>query len=150
MLALSRRSLAVRGAAIFAGALLIASFITRPALASRTPPASLGIGAAWSLVDVPATPASVAQVASAFDPVRRQLIVFGGMNNNLDLTANLSTISVAGPTLTFPPQRGNPVKRYGATMVYDSNHDRMLVFGGKTDGGVVNELWALSLPGAQA
>lgn len=42
------------------------------------------------------------------------------------------------------PDGTPPTPREGHTAVYDETNDRMTVFGGKTDAGVVNEVWVLS------
>jgi len=42
------------------------------------------------------------------------------------------------------PDGAPPTPRAGHTAVFDSTNDRMMVFGGRTDAGVVDEVWVLS------
>lgn len=82
-----------------------------------------------------------------YDPIRDQMIVFGGFdvtNNNVNdvwaLPFGTLTWVPLSPAGTPPPARRN------FAMSYDSNRDRILVFGGYGDIlGWSNDVWELTL-----
>lgn len=108
----------------------------------------------WAHLDAvdPSDPIPARQLASAiFDPVGDRMIVFGGQSvDGLDGEANdvwvLSTASGSHWT-TLGVLGTPPSPRHGASAIYDAARGRMIVFGGHTAGGDVNDVWALSLAG---
>jgi hypothetical protein len=87
--------------------------------------------------------------ASAFDPVRDQLVLFGGYGGsgspNFEF-ADLWTLSFADGTPTWTahdPPGEKPSGRYLATMVYDPGRDRFIVLYGSNGQIVFDELWEL-------
>jgi hypothetical protein len=70
-----------------------------------------------------------------FDPVRRRIVVYGGRNEAtatqradapwLDLTVN--------PPRWYVDPPAAPSPRYGPSLVYDPNGDRVILFGGRDD-----------------
>jgi len=72
---------------------------------------------------------------AAFDPVRRRLMVFGGRDASGQLPQDFWALSLGGSVAWNLINLGNgPVGRYGASMVYDSRRDRMIMFGGALSG----------------
>ena len=108
----------------------------------------------WSPLAVAGTPPPGHMNHSAiFDPVRSQMIVFGGIAAEVPGTPlnDLWTLSLTGtPTWTqLTPLGTPPPARQGHTAIYDPVGDRMIVFGGAVGlpPGSVNDLWSLSLSG---
>jgi len=83
-----------------------------------------------------------------YDPVRDRLLLFGGFDSS-DLTNSVWTLSLSGtPALTQLVTSGTaPSPRALGSAIYDSVRDRLLLFGGITNGGSSNEVWALTLSG---
>jgi len=80
-----------------------------------------------------------------FDPVHDRLVVFGGLGNadlgdlwflSFTPTPAWTQVVAAGP---------QPPARWGHSFVYDSRANRMLLFGGTTDNGSLDDLWQLIL-----
>jgi hypothetical protein len=90
--------------------------------------------------------------ASAYDPVRDRMLVFGGTRGFGGGYENAELLSLQlsdGAPLWVPLHAlGTPPRaRYAHTMVYDPVRDRMLVFGGNTSLYYPETVWALSLSG---
>ena len=109
---------------------------------------------AWSLIDIdgPVPPAR-AQHTAILDDDNHRMIVFGGRNRYrgfddvwaLDLTPGAEAWTELEPTGTPP----DPRRWHSA--IYDSDNQRMIVFGGGGGGDVFDDVWALDLtPGAEA
>ncbi len=111
----------------------------------RTTPTSVtgaaGPGGNWSLVG-PQAGAQRFTPAVIVDPPRQRLLSFGGADSAVTAatwafsfaTGSWAPLATAG---TPPPAR----RLHGA--VYDSNADRMLVFGGLGGGGLLDDVWQL-------
>ncbi|HTM22091.1 MAG TPA: kelch repeat-containing protein [Kofleriaceae bacterium] len=122
-----------------------------------TDPSALGIApsaevwrfqaGAWS----PMAPGGDAPVprhfmASTFDGNRRRLIIFGGQPGNFVDPGMSDLYALDLGTMTWsqlhPGGAGAPPGRFSATLAYDAEGDRYLLFGGHADPGVTNDLWA--------
>ncbi len=108
----------------------------------------------WSQIAPYGTPPQPRQSAGmVYDPIRDRMIVFGGKGGGpSDFLNDTWELSLSDPpTWTqLSPAGAVPPLRHGHTMVYDSAHDRALVFGGVVRGGAsgqANDVWALSLSG---
>jgi photosystem II stability/assembly factor-like uncharacterized protein len=109
----------------------------------------------WTELDPLGSPPLARCAHSAiYDAVHGRMIVFGGVDDDrnylddlwaLDLTLGAETWTQPSPTGTLPSAR----RRHSA--VYDAPRSRMLLFGGETDDGYLNDVWALDLgtPGAE-
>jgi hypothetical protein len=88
--------------------------------------------------------------SAILDPVRDRMIVFGGDNGAMlgDLwELSLSSAPAWSPIAATGPA---PAARHRHTAVYDPPRGRMIVFGGRGDGGLLDDVWALSLSGVPA
>src|SRR5262249_22295197 len=91
--------------------------------------------------------------AIAFDSIHRRALVFGGTNSNTPLGYPPSLPSDVWELSLSPepkwrklePLGAGPSPRRGATAVYDSNENRLLVFGGLDSIGLRNDIWSLTL-----
>jgi hypothetical protein len=81
----------------------------------------------------------------AGDPVRHQLVLFGGNPGNGAAPPPADTWSYDGSSWSKLSPSQSPPARYEAPMVYDSDHHVMLLFGGQglTQGqaGPLNDTW---------
>lgn len=103
---------------------------------------------AWSaLTPAGAPPSGRSRHTAIYDPVRDRMIVFGG-GFRTDVWALSLAGSSAWSELT-PGGETSPPARFGHTAIYDPVRDRMVVFGG-AGGGLLNDVWALSLGGSPA
>ena len=81
--------------------------------------------------------------ATAYDPVRNQMIIFGGASYLDDVWA----LSLSGaPVWQRIEAAGTPPPLYGSTAVYDRVADRLIVFGGWAD-VFRNDVYELTLSG---
>lgn len=85
-----------------------------------------------------APPPARAFAAAAFDPVRNQVVLFGGAAQGALLGDTWEWDETSWTART--PASG-PSARRGAAMVYDSKRQRTVLFGGETGAGVVAETW---------
>lgn len=90
--------------------------------------------------------------SAVYDSTAQRMIVFGGENLLLtpSVLGDLSQLSLPDPLVGPPvwssmPSSGTPSARAGHSAIYDSLHNRMIVFGGQTQTATVNELWILDL-----
>ncbi|MBI1796522.1 MAG: hypothetical protein HY076_08035 [Candidatus Eisenbacteria bacterium] len=84
--------------------------------------------------------------SAAYDPVRDRVIVFGGQaGNSLNDVWELRLSPALEWHPIFPGGVG-PNGRSQQSMIYDPDHDRMIVFGG-ADQSFHSDLWALWLSG---
>ena len=106
----------------------------------------------WAqLVSVGPGPTARTEHSLAYDPVRQQLILFGGADGSA--RSDLWALSLHGsPVWTELSAAGvPPLGRYGHTMVYDSERDRFLLFGGYSPASSFNnDVWALTVSGSPA
>ncbi len=112
-----------------------------------------GFDGTWTHIPPTFAGAPTVTLATSFcDVARNRYIFFGGKNATgplgtlwqrpLDFFSDFGRIGVYGPV---------PSPRHGHTMVYDSVRNRLLVFGGTTDGrSGINDLWELTLSGTPA
>lgn len=94
------------------------------------------------------TPSGRWAMATVYDPVRRRMVVFGGFAGRA--LGETWALSLAGTPRweRLQPRGLPPPARFGASAVYDSRRDGMIVFGGNAgslEGGVpLNDTWFLS------
>ena len=109
---------------------------------------SLGLNPAWTKLTVTGTtPGGRADHAAIYDPRRDRMLVFGGDTPSIGGFNQTWALTLgATPTWTkLLPSGSYPSARYGATAVYDTLRDRMVVFGGYNFGTYLNDVWALEL-----
>jgi hypothetical protein len=91
--------------------------------------------------------------AAIWDPIRRRMIVFGGVGGG-SYRNDVWALSLTGdPHWTeLVPSGGPPQGRYAPTAIYDPARDRMIVHGGMYrvtfDPIALGDVWALSLSGS--
>ncbi|MBX3460150.1 MAG: choice-of-anchor D domain-containing protein [Planctomycetes bacterium] len=107
--------------------------------------------AGWAKIGQGDTPASIVTSASAYDPVGRRLVAFGGLGGGVH-NADLWQLDMSGPVAQWSALNAGPgpSARRAASMVYDDSVSppRMLMYGGRRDysaASIVDELWALVL-----
>jgi hypothetical protein len=91
-------------------------------------------------------PTSRQSSAAAYDPIRQRMIIFSGWcgfvwYNDVWVIENLATTPA---WRRLSPIGTGPGGRWSATCVYDSDHDRFLVFGGQNASlQYTSDIWAL-------
>jgi hypothetical protein len=111
----------------------------------------------WSPLAASGTPPAARTYHSAiYDPLRGRVVLFGG-SRTTDLFEHISdfndtwvlTLGASPAWTQISPTGTPPSVRQGHTAVYDSQHDRMLVFAGTGSfpppAAYGNDVWALSL-----
>jgi hypothetical protein len=88
---------------------------------------------------------------SVYDPVRDRIVLFGGLTcsheGNFPSSDTWSFDLTTRTWQIIATQGGIPPARDQACGVYDSVHDRLVIFGGRNGSTVYADLWALSLSG---
>jgi Galactose oxidase, central domain len=101
----------------------------------------------WTPEAIPSidAPGSLRSHTTVYDPVRQRLLVFGGVVN-LVKRADVWSIPTGDPASAVEifPEGASPVPRAGHSAIYDPVRDRMILFGGATN-GYENDTWVLSL-----
>ncbi|MCC6622508.1 MAG: hypothetical protein IT385_14685 [Deltaproteobacteria bacterium] len=124
------------------------------------------LGDAWALsldaastptwADLTPTPGARAGHSAIHDRANDRVIVFGGASYASSTTTyrhdvwELPLDAAADAWRELQPTGEGPLARKGHAAIYDAGNDEMLVFGGDTPSGIVNDLWAMSLSGAPA
>lgn len=105
----------------------------------------------WSeLATAGNTPASRAHHTAIYDVSRDRMVVFGGL---VDAAPDnqLWVLSFSGtPTWAHWQLGPGPVPRWDHSAIYDAPRDRMVLFGGTTNGSTtLNDAWTVPLSGLQ-
>ena len=97
----------------------------------------------WSQIVTPTRPPGRYFHGAAYDPRGRRLLMFGGLNS----TNEVWSLALDGiPNWTELQPNGPRVPRKsGATVVYDSRRNRLLVCGGNDSTGTSDETWEFAL-----
>jgi len=108
---------------------------------------SLSGGTAWTTLAPlggPAPPRT--DHAAAYDAPRDRMIVFGGQGFGGSLRDVWALVLGTQTWVDLNPSGTRPFQRDGHIMVYDSTHDRMLMFGGlDAANDPLNDVWSLTL-----
>ena len=88
---------------------------------------------------------------AVYDALRDRLVFFGG-SDTLSFFNDVWVLTLSGTPAwsQLSPSGTPPDARMYHSAVYDSLHDRMVVFGGFTGSGPTNDVWALSFAGGPA
>ena len=109
----------------------------------RTPVAA---ALAWSADLTPPTPTAVEQAAGIYDPVRRRMLVYGGLNGTVQSTLWALGLDGTPQWTLLTPVGSTPPALRQHTAVYDPVRDRMVVYGGLEPGSSYSgDVWALDL-----
>jgi hypothetical protein len=98
----------------------------------------------WIMVDPPTSPGARTNAAMAYDAESDRTILYAGfMSNENFAPQDTWSYDMSANTWTKMQTEG-PSNRYGHSMVYDSESDRIIVFGGWNFGDNVgtNDTWA--------
>ena len=105
---------------------------------------------AWVPLTPTGTPPPARQNHTAvYDPVRDQMVVFGGNNPALNDVWALSLSGIAAWT-QLTPTGTPPSARNSHAAIYDPVRDRIVVFGGWDASDIFNDVFSLSLSGTPA
>jgi hypothetical protein len=80
----------------------------------------------------------LAMFASAYDPISKKVVVFGGNNNQTDLN---DTYTFDGKTWTEVKTGVAPPAREAATMAYDRKIHKLVLFGGVSGFTLFSDTW---------
>jgi hypothetical protein len=112
------------------------------ATASAAPGEGEFLAPNWVQASPPSEPSGFVVPSMVFDPVREQVVLFGG---RLGTTTNLSdeTWVWDGTSWTQLSPVTSPPARWRASMAWDPIGQRVVLFGGQpVTGGAMNDLWA--------
>jgi hypothetical protein len=126
-----RSRLAVR-LAVSVGLLFVALASQKTALAQT-----------WTQQNPASPPSGREYAATAYDPVHQQVVLFGGLSADATPVPLGDTWVWDGVTWTQVAKSPAtaPAARYGASMVWDSGHQEMVLFGGGTSGTQFGDTW---------
>lgn len=81
------------------------------------------------------------------DPVRRRFLMFGGVSEGLEASSAIWSLDLDDPTKwrLLSTSGAAPSARNASCGVYDPTGDRLLLFGGGSFSGALEDLWELSL-----
>ena len=92
------------------------------------------------------TPPSARRAAQAvYDPIRRRLLVFGGLDTQYRNDTWELTLDGAPAWRQLPPVGPQPPARGGHSLVYDRRGRRAWLFGGTTSGPDLGDTWTFDL-----
>lgn len=122
-------------------ALVLSSFDARASVA--------GPAGTWTIENLPG-PGAKGEHMAAYDPVGDRMVMFGNLTPSSGTTGNDETWILnfePTPEWTLLNTATKPAGRSTGLMVYDSQHHRMLLFGGYS-GDYLNDVWQLDLESA--
>ena len=123
------------------GSAQVSEFASAP---GRVTPAMDSIDGVWAAIPGIAAPTQRGEPATAYDPIRNRLVLFGGYPYSNDVwELSLSDLSAQWHLLT--PTGTSPSPRSGAAAIYDAVRDRIVMFGGSSGSlTFFSDVWALS------
>ena len=104
---------------------------------------------AWTQLSPAGTPpAGRGSHSAAYDIAANRMIVFGGATasgaiNDVWVLENANGSGGTPAWIQLGPTGAPPSGRWSHTSVYDLTTNRIVIFGGSTDSGLVNDLWVL-------
>jgi len=104
--------------------------------------------ATWTLLPTGPGPSARSGHRGVYDPVNHRLVVFGGYDGTL--LNDTWSLALSGPPVWSPlPTLGAPAPRIEAAMTYDTNRNRVMLFGGADAplSNLFNDVWELSTSG---
>ncbi len=110
---------------------------------------SLAATPTWTQLTPSDTPPSARAAPKAiFDPTRGRMVMFGGSIGGPNFTTFYNDVSAAALTGTpmwtaLTPSGSVPSGRSVHSAIYDAVRDRMVVVGGASGSGFLNDVWAL-------
>lgn len=117
-------------------------------------PDGSGSASTWTqLIPSGAAPARRGYHSAVYDHVTNSMMIFGGdlsvgfcfaSTNDVWVLANANGIGGAPTWTQLSPAGARPSARDSDSAVYDSANNRMIVFGGGTSSGFVNDVWVLA------
>jgi hypothetical protein len=106
----------------------------------------LGTATAWTKLSPSGFPPSGrTQSAGAHDPARNQLVVFGGFDGGYRDDVWALSLEGEGCWTQVAPAGPLPGRRSGHTVVYDHLRDRVVAYGGFSQGTYYADAWQLPL-----
>jgi len=88
--------------------------------------------------------------SAIYDPVRTQMVVFGGTDGSLRNDIWVLDLSGAPEWIPLVALAPVPAPRKDHVAIYNAYSDRMLVFGGAVPGAFANDVWEFTLDGEPA
>jgi PKD repeat protein len=98
----------------------------------------------WWEVQPAVAPSALTDASLAYDPVGKRLILFGGINNSLELTAE--TWSFAGGAWANLAPAASPSARSDYGLALDATGTTLVLVGGITNSSEANDTWAFEVP----
>ncbi|MGH7741958.1 MAG: Kelch repeat-containing protein, partial [Candidatus Eiseniibacteriota bacterium] len=113
---------------------------------------TLAGGTAWSqLSPIGLPPTARVSHTAVYDAAMDRMVVFDGLSSVSGYLGDVYALSLASPTWTQLSASGTaPIARGAQTAIYDTTGHRMVVFGGSSSAGILNDVWTLSLAGSPA
>lgn len=101
-------------------------------------------GARWSIAASDHSPPPRTEASMAFDSARGVTVLFGGVDYTAGYYGSDDTWEWDGAAWTQKMPQQSPPERYGASIAYDSTHQRVMLFGGYSESTVqaLHDLWA--------
>jgi hypothetical protein len=99
----------------------------------------------WDSLAVWTVPGSREGHTAIYDPVRRRMVVFGGVGADFFNDTWVLSLDGAPHWTQLTPAGVPPPVRAAPSAIYDPLRDRMVIFGGNDPHGYRNDVWALSL-----
>jgi hypothetical protein len=95
-------------------------------------------GQAWTQATPTTSPPATASAATAFDPVRQRVVIFGG---STPATTSNETWEYDGATWVLKAPATIPPARTQAAMTYDASRHRIVMFGGSAGSTSLSDTW---------
>jgi hypothetical protein len=127
---------------------LLIGFV-RPLQAAPLPASTANSQGTWVQLPPPVLAPAIDGGTACWDPVRGRMLVFGGRNvSGVKNDVWVMTPGGAAKWEQLFPLGTPPAARYAHTMVYDSQRDRMIVYGGSPNGTTAfGDVFELTLSG---
>lgn len=101
---------------------------------------------AWAQIPAGPPPVEHDGHSAICDPVRQRMVVFGGIVEGVAYSSDVLELTLTGTPAQagLAPAGTPPSGREHHSAMFDPNRDRMVIFGGSSDGGDLADVWALT------
>lgn len=99
----------------------------------------------WTCLEIVNSPCFRFNASMCYDFKFENIILFGGQNENIQNLNDIWLFSTKNNTWSCLEISNSPSPRYGASMIYDFELEKIILVGGHNNENFLNDIWILEL-----